>query len=105
MRFVDRNVRKGARYTYIIQPARRFENDNMFIKGKEVSNVENKPYIPAPYNVGLTDSITGRSIGPTSTTRRSRLSAAWLARRNGTASTASHTCRCISRTSTTRTRK
>lgn len=60
MRFVDRNVRKGARYTYIIQPARRFENDNMFIKGKEVSNVENKPYVPAPYNVGLTDSITGQ---------------------------------------------
>ena len=60
MRFVDRNVRKGARYTYLIQPARRFKNDNMFIKGKELSKVENKPYVPQPYNVGLKDSITGQ---------------------------------------------
>lgn len=58
MRFVDRNVRKGARYKYIIQPARRFVNDDLFIKGKELRDVVNTPYVKKPYNVGLRDSVT-----------------------------------------------
>lgn len=58
MRFVDSSVRKGGRYSYIIQPARRFDNDDMFIRGCELRDVVNTPYVRKPYSVGLRDSLT-----------------------------------------------
>lgn len=57
MRFVDVNVRKGMSYKYIIQPAFRL-GDDMVVKGKELSDVVNMPYVRMPYKVGLRDSVT-----------------------------------------------
>ncbi len=57
MRFVDRNVKRGEHYEYILQPTV-WDPDSMLIfQPGHIPDIENKNYTPEPFNVVIRDSI------------------------------------------------
>lgn len=59
MRLVDRNVKKGEKYRYIVRPAVLDTTGNMIFRTGHIEEMENKPYEPEPYNPVMGDSVVG----------------------------------------------
>lgn len=57
LRFVDRNVKKGETYAYIVMPTVP-DNVNKFFISPGHFTVKNEKFKPEPYNIELKDSIT-----------------------------------------------
>ena len=59
MRYVDRDVKRGTRYEYIVQPAR-FDSTQTFVfRSGYVGNIKNEPYVPEKFDVEIGDSLVG----------------------------------------------
>lgn len=59
MRLVDRNVKKGEKYRYIVRPAVLDTTGNLIFRTGHIEEMENKPYEPEPYNPVMGDSVVG----------------------------------------------
>ena len=59
MRFVDKNVHKMARYRYIVRPAEFDSTKNLVFRVGYIEEIENKPYVPEPYEAVMGDSVVG----------------------------------------------
>lgn len=59
MRFVDRNVKKMAKYRYIVRPAEFDSTKNLIFRVGYIDEMVNKPYVPEPYEAVMGDSVVG----------------------------------------------
>lgn len=59
LRFTDRNVRRGATYSYFIVPSIPDTSGRVFITNGIAENVKNERFKPQAYDVDLRDSISG----------------------------------------------
>lgn len=59
MRFVDKNVKKGEKYRYIVRPAEFDSTNNLQFRVGFIEEIENKPYVPEPYEAVMGDSVVG----------------------------------------------
>lgn len=59
LRFTDRNVRRGATYSYFVVPSTPDTTGRVFITNGIAENVKNEKYKPQAYNVNMSDSISG----------------------------------------------
>lgn len=59
LRFTDRNVRRGATYSYYIMPSTPDISGHVFITNGIAENVKNERFKPQAYNVDLRDSVSG----------------------------------------------
>ena len=57
MRFVDRNVKKGATYQYFIVPTEYDETGHIILDAGVTEEVKNEKYKPEPFDVAMGDSI------------------------------------------------
>ena len=57
LRFVDKTAKKGKTYSYFIMPSVPDTTGRFFIMPAQVENLRNEKYVPAPYDVALTDTI------------------------------------------------
>lgn len=58
LRFVDRDVRQGGHYQYILQPARWDPDSAIIFAPGIINDIENRPYQPQALDVELQDSLT-----------------------------------------------
>ena len=58
MRLVDRNVKAGERYQYVLQPGRWDPDSSIIFSPGIINEIENKRYTPKPLDVEITDTIT-----------------------------------------------
>ena len=58
MRFTDKNVKRGRKYTYSIAPSQPDTTMHAMLGAGVVDDVENVPQKPEPFDVTLTDSVT-----------------------------------------------
>ena len=59
MRFVDKKVKKGEKYRYIVRPAEFDSTNNLQFRVGFIEEIENKNYVPEPYEVVMGDSVVG----------------------------------------------
>lgn len=59
LRFVDRTAKKGKTYSYYVLPSVTDTTGRFFIMPAQVEHVSNSKYKPQPYDIQITDSITG----------------------------------------------
>ena len=59
MRFVDRKVKKGKKYEYIVQPAERDTTGNLKFRPGHIQEVENRTYKPKKFDLQIGDSLIG----------------------------------------------
>ena len=59
LRFVDRKAKKNATYSYYIVPTVKDTTRTMLFASGRVEHLKNVKFKPSPYNVTLTDTITG----------------------------------------------
>ena len=59
MRFVDKKVKKGEKYRYIVRPTEFDSTNNLQFRVGYIEEIENKPYIPEPYEAVMGDSVVG----------------------------------------------
>lgn len=57
MRFVDKNVKKRAKYEYLVHPAELDTTGLFDFRSGYIEEIQNKAFKPAPYNVELSDTI------------------------------------------------
>ena len=62
MRFVDKNVHKMEKYRYIVRPAEFDSTKNLTFRVGYIEEIENKPYVPEPYEVVMGDSVVGINL-------------------------------------------
>lgn len=60
LRYVDRDVKKGEKYQYIVMPAVTDTTGHVILT-PAIDEVENNPYKPEPFDVALADSVTAPS--------------------------------------------
>ena len=59
MRFVDKNVKKGQKYRYIVRPAEFDSTRNLQFRVGFIDEIENTNYVPEPFQAVMGDSIVG----------------------------------------------
>ena len=59
MRFVDKNVKKGLKYRYIVRPSELDSTNHLTFRVGYINELENKPFVPETYNVVMGDSVVG----------------------------------------------
>ncbi len=59
MRFVDKNVKKGEKYRYIVRPAEFDSTGNLQFRVGYIEEIENKKYVPESYEAVMGDSVVG----------------------------------------------
>jgi len=59
MRFVDKNVKKGEKYQYIVRPAEFDSTGHLQFRVGYIEMIENKEYTAEPYEVVMGDSVVG----------------------------------------------
>ena len=59
MRFVDKKVKKMEKYRYIVRPAEFDTTKNLTFRVGYIDEIENKPYVPEPYEAVMGDSVVG----------------------------------------------
>ena len=59
MRFVDKNVKKGEKYRYIVRPAEFDSTGNLQFRVGHIEEIENKKYVLEPYETVMGDSVIG----------------------------------------------
>ena len=59
MRFVDKKVKKGEKYRYIVRPAEFDSTGNLQFRVGHIEEIENKKYVPEPYEAVMGDSVVG----------------------------------------------
>ncbi len=59
MRFVDKKVKKGEKYRYIVRPAEFDSTNNLQFRVGFIEEIENKNYVPEPYEAVMGDSVVG----------------------------------------------
>ena len=59
MRFVDKKVKKGEKYRYIVRPAEFDYTNNLQFRVGFIEEIENKNYVPEPYEAVMGDSVVG----------------------------------------------
>ena len=59
MRFVDRNVKKGKKYEYIVRPTEFDSTGNLQLRPGHLPVVENKVYKPQKFDLLMGDSLVG----------------------------------------------
>ncbi len=59
MRFVDRGVKRGEHYQYILQPTVWDEDSILIFQPGFIQDIENTRYTPKPFDVTISDSIVG----------------------------------------------
>lgn len=59
MRFVDKNVKNGEKYSYIVRPAEFDSTNNLQFRAGFIQEIENKKYVPEPYEIVMGDSVVG----------------------------------------------
>ncbi|MBQ8938350.1 MAG: fibronectin type III domain-containing protein [Bacteroidaceae bacterium] len=59
MRFVDRGVKRGEHYQYILQPTVWDEDSMLIFQPGFIQDIENTRYKPEPFDVTIRDSIVG----------------------------------------------
>ena len=59
MRFVDKKVKKGEKYRYIVRPAEFDSTQNLQFRVGFIDEIENNPYVPEPYEAVMGDSVVG----------------------------------------------
>ena len=59
MRFVDKNVKKGGKYQYIVRPTEFDSTGNLQFRVGYIEEIENKKYVPEPYEAVMGDSVVG----------------------------------------------
>ena len=72
MRLVDRNVKKGEKYRYVIRPTVLDSTNRLMFRYGHIESIENKPYVQEPYRPAMSDSVMGTNqirISWESTTR------------------------------------
>lgn len=58
MRFVDRNVKPGEHYRYILQPTRWDPDSSIIFSAGFIEDIENTRYKPEPFSIEIEDSLT-----------------------------------------------
>lgn len=59
MRFVDKNVKKGEKYQYIVRPAEFDSTGHLQFRVGYIEEIENKKYVAEPYEAVMGDSVVG----------------------------------------------
>ena len=59
MRFVDRGVKKGKKYEYIVRPTEFDSTGNLQFRAGHLPEVENRPYKPQKFDLQMGDSLVG----------------------------------------------
>lgn len=59
MRFVDKKVKKGQKYRYIVRPTEMDTTGNLQFRVGYIDEIENTNYVPEPYRAVMGDSVVG----------------------------------------------
>lgn len=59
MRFVDKNVKKGKEYEYIVQPTEFDSTQHLIFRTGYIPRIKNERYVPEKFDVEIGDSLVG----------------------------------------------